>query len=158
MSFLANLPVAAAMLFGAPVPPADEVNVSTGGTHAGPGLAAHGYDVVAYFSKGSPAVGSDTFALAHDGGTYRFASEANLDAFKASPDKYRPAYGGFCAYGTALGKKLDGDPRQWRIVDGKLYFNLNADIAAEWAKDIAGNIDKADSNWSRIRGIATAKL
>ena len=137
---------------------ADETNVSTGGTLAGPGLAAHGYDIVAFFADGSPIVGSDKFALAHKGGTYRFAGQANLDSFKASPDKYLPAYGGFCAYGTALGKKLDGDPRVWKIVDGKLYFNLNPDIAVAWAKDIAGNIAKADGNWSRIRGIASAKL
>jgi YHS domain-containing protein len=137
---------------------ADETNVSTGGTLAGPGLAAHGYDVVAFFADGSPTVGSDKFALAHKGGTYRFASQANLDAFKASPDKYLPAYGGFCAYGTALGKKLDGDPRVWKIVDGTLYFNLNPDIAVAWAKDIPGNIAKANANWSRIRGIGAAKL
>ena len=136
----------------------DELNVSTGGTLSGPGLAAHGYDVAAYFTNGSPALGSDKFAVAHKGGTYRFANQANLDAFKASPDKYLPAYGGFCAYGTALGKKLDGDPRVWKIVDGKLYLNLNADIAAVWGKDIPSNIAKADGNWRRVRGIAVAKL
>jgi hypothetical protein len=27
-----------------------------------------------------------------------------------------------------------------------------------WTKDIPGNIAKADGNWSRIRGIASAKL
>ena len=149
MSFLSNRTAAAAT---------DELNVSTGGTLAGPGLAAHGYDVVAFFAKASPSLGSDKFALAHAGGTYRFASEANLEAFKASPEKYLPAYGGFCAYGTALGKKLDGDPREWRIVDGKLYFNLNADIAEVWAKDVPGNIGKADANWRRIRTIAAGKL
>jgi YHS domain-containing protein len=70
---------------------ADETNVSTGGTLAGPGLAAHGYDVVAFFADGSPTVGSDKFALAHKGGTYRFASQTNLDAFKADADKYLAA-------------------------------------------------------------------
>ena len=158
VSILSNLPIAAAALFGAPDASADEINVSTGATLAGPGLAVHGYDVVAYFAKGSPAVGSDKFAVAHNGGTYRFASEANLDAFKANPDRYLPAYGGFCAYGAALAKKFDGDPRQWRIVDGRLYFNLNADIAAEWGEDIPGNIAKADGNWRRIRTIAARKL
>ncbi|MEX1059905.1 MAG: YHS domain-containing (seleno)protein [Methyloceanibacter sp.] len=136
----------------------DEINVSKGGTLAGPGLAAHGYDVVAFFTEGKPAFGSDAYALAHGGGTYRFASRASFDAFKANPAKYEPAYGGFCAYGTALGKKFDGDPRFWKIVDGKLYLNLNGDIQAEWSKDIAGNIAKADKNWGRIHGVAVAKL
>jgi YHS domain-containing protein len=143
--------------FLAPVSPvdfaqgADEVNVSKGGTLAGPGLAAHGYDVVALFTEGSPTIGSDAYAIAYGGGTYRFASQANLDAFKANPSKYEPAYGGFCAYGVALGKKFDGDPRFWKIVDGRLYLNLNGNIQSEWSKDVASNIAKADTNWGRIR-------
>lgn len=137
---------------------ADEVNVSKGATLAGPGLAAHGYDVVAYFTEGKPLIGSDAHAVAHEGGTYRFVSQANLDAFKANPGRYEPAYGGSCAYGVALGKKFDGDPRYWKIVDGRLYLNLNSDIQAEWSKNIAGNVTKADTNWGRIRGITAARL
>jgi hypothetical protein len=137
---------------------ADEINVSKGGTLAGPGLAAHGYDVVAFFTEGKPTIGSDAHALAHDGGTYRFASQANLDTFKAHLSRYEPAYGGFCAYGTVLGKKFDGDLRFWKIVDGRLYLNLNGDIQAGWSKDIASNITKADSNWQRIRTVAVDRL
>jgi hypothetical protein len=136
----------------------DEINVSKGATLAGPGLAAHGYDVVAFFTEAKPVFGGDAHAAIHRGATYRFASKANLEAFTANSAKYAPAYGGFCAYGAALGKKFDGDPRFWKIVDGKLYFNLNGDIQVEWSKDIAGNIAKADTNWGRIHGVAVAKL
>ena len=125
--------------------------MSKGATLAGPGLAAHGYDVVAFFTDGKAEIGSDKYAVAHAGGTYRFVSQAHLDAFKADPGEYVPAYGGFCAYGVALGKKFDGDPRYWKIVDGKLYLNLNGDIQAEWSKDIPGNLAKAETNWRRIR-------
>ena len=68
------------------------------------------------------------------------------------------AYVGFCASGTALGKKFDGDPRFWKIGDGRLYLNLNGDIQAESSKDIAGNIAKADSNWQPIRTVAADRL
>jgi YHS domain-containing protein len=152
------LPLLAAMAPTASARAADEINVSKGATLAGPGLAAHGYDVVAFFMEGKPIIGSDAHALAHDGGTYRFASQANLDTFKANHSRYEPAYGGFCAYGTALGKKFDGDPCFWKIVDGRLYLNLNGDIQAQWSKDIAGNITKADSYWQRIRTVAVDKL
>ena len=37
----------------------DEVNVSKGGTLSDPGLAVHGYDVVAFFTQGQPVLGSD---------------------------------------------------------------------------------------------------
>lgn len=135
----------------------EEQNTSRGATLAGPGLAAHGYDVVSYFS-GQPVVGTDAFAIAHNGATYRFASQANLDAFKAEPSKYEPAFGGYCAYGVALGKKFDGDPRFWKVVDGKLYLNLNSDIQTKWSEDVAGNIKKADTNWGKIKSVAVDKL
>ena len=75
----ARLALVCALAFGlslgavASASAADEVNVSTGATLAGPGLAVHGYDVVTFFS-GTPAVGSDKFAFAHNGATYRFVS------------------------------------------------------------------------------------
>jgi hypothetical protein len=135
----------------------DEQNVSKGATLAGPGLAAHGYDVVS-FHGGLPAVGSDKFVVAHDGATYRFSSQANLDTFKANPAKYEPAFGGYCAFGAALGKKFDGDPRYYKVVDGKLYLNLNGDIQAKWNEDIPGNLKKANANWLKIRSTAVDKL
>lgn len=135
----------------------DDRNVSRGATLAGPGLAAHGYDVVSFF-RGTPAVGNDKFALAHEGATYRFTSEDNLNAFKVDPASYEPAYGGFCAFGTVLGKKFDGDPRYSKIVDGRLYLNLNGDIQAKWSEDIGGNIAKADANWVKLKSVAVEKL
>ena len=115
-----TLPLLAALTPVGAAAAEDELNVSKGATLSGPGLAVHGYDVVAFFTEAKPVFGTDAHAFAHNGGTYRFASQANLDAFKANPSKYEPAYGGFCAYGAALGKKFDGDPRFWKIVDGKL--------------------------------------
>jgi hypothetical protein len=135
----------------------DEQNVSRGATLAGPGLAAHGYDVLS-FQAGQPTLGSDKFAVAHDGATYRFVSQANLDAFKANPAKYEPAFGGYCAFGAALGKKFDGDPRYYKVVDGKLYLNLNSDIQAKWNEDVEGNLKKANANWVKIKSTAVDKL
>lgn len=155
---LAPLFAVVAIASASPALAVDEVNVSTGATIAGPGLAVHGYDVVAYFRGDGPTVGSDAHATAYKGGTYRFKDQANLAAFKAEPDKYAPAYGGFCAYGVAVGKKFDGDPHFWKIVDGKLYLNLNADIQSTWAKDVPGNIAKAETNWTDIRSTAVSKL
>jgi YHS domain-containing protein len=136
---------------------AEEVNVTTGETVAGPGLAVHGYDVVSFFS-GAPEVGTDRFSYKHDGATYYFVSKANLDAFKANPTKYEPRYGGFCAYGVAEGKKFDGDPRYWTVVDGKLYLNLDQDIQAKWTRDIPRFVNKADGNWTKIRTVPAVKL
>jgi len=56
---------------------ADELNVSKGATLAGPGLAAHGYDVVSFFTDAKAEIGSDKYAVAHAGGTYRFVKQAH---------------------------------------------------------------------------------
>ncbi|MBX9900253.1 MAG: YHS domain protein [Burkholderiaceae bacterium] len=135
----------------------DTLNISKGGTLAGPGRAAHGYDVVSLFTN-TKLVGSDAFAIAHEGATYRFASEENLRAFEASPGKYMPQFGGFCAFGVTISKKLDGDPLFSKVVDGKLYFNLNADILAAFEGDVAGNIAKAEGIWTTIQSTAVSAL
>lgn len=131
-----------------------EVNTATGAVlvagKPAPGLAVHGFDVVSYFSKGKPLQGNAKFAVVHKDATYRFASQDNLETFKANPAKYEPAYGGYCAYGVAVGAKFDGDPRFWKIVDGKLYLNLSRDIQQAWNKDIPGNIKKAEANWPKL--------
>ncbi len=135
----------------------DEVNVASGGTLQGPGVAVHGYDVVSYHS-GTPVAGNAQYSMAYEGGTYRFANAENLKTFKADPAKYIPAYGGYCAFGVALGKKFDGNPKNWKIVDGRLYLNLNDDIQEKWAADISGNLKKSETRWSKIRSVAAGKL
>lgn len=122
------------------------------------GLAVHGYDVVAYQTVGKPTKGDAKFATTQSKATYRFASQANLDLFKANPAKYEPAYGGFCAFGVSVGAKFDGDPTLWKVVEGKLYLNLDAGIQQMWLKDIPGNIAKAEVNWRRIKDKSPLEL
>ena len=134
------------------------VNTSTGMTLASAPLAMHGYDAVAYFTEGRARVGKATFTAVHDGAAYRFVSEANKERFEKSPQRYAPQYGGYCAFGVSVGAKFDGDPRLFRIVGGKLYFNLNPEIQSQWIEDIPGNIKKADRNWKQIRNKAVSEL
>lgn len=121
-------------------------------------LILRGYDAVAYHTQGKALKGTTEFSAMHNGATYHFASAANRDAFKANPAKYEPAYGGFCAMGVALEKKLDGDPELFKVVDGKLYLNVNADVVKVWSKDIPGNIGKAEMNWPAIKDKTPASL
>lgn len=137
---------------------ANDVNTSTGMTLAGGPLAMHGFDPVAYFTQGQPRVGKAVFSSKYGEGVYRFISEENKKKFAAAPQRYAPQYGGYCAYGTALGAKFDGDPRLFTIVNGKLYFNLNPEIQQKWKEDIPGNIAKANRHWTRIRDKAPVDL
>lgn len=137
---------------------ADEQNVTTAIVATGKPLAIHGYDPVAYFTVGTPTRGSAKFAFVQGEVTYYFASQANLDAFKADPVKYEPAYGGFCAFGASVGKKFDGDPRIFTIKDGRLFLNLNEDIAQKFNADVDGAVKKADEQWKRIKSAPVRSL
>lgn len=115
-----------------------------------PGVAANGFDVVAYFETRRPERGSPGFTHVWKGATWRFATAARRDAFAAQPERYAPAYGGHCSWAASQGYKASGDPRHWRIVDGRLFLNYNADVHARWQKDIQGFVRAADGNWPRI--------
>ena len=115
------------------------------------GAAADGYDVVAYFTLMKPVVGDATMVAQHNGATYRFSSRENLDAFTANPEKYAPQYGGHCAFAASFGKKAPGDPNQWKVVDGKLYLNVNANVQKKWDADVPGFIARADEQWPKVK-------
>ncbi len=122
------------------------------------GLAMQGYDPVAYFNAGEPTKGSYKITTLHNDATYRFSSEENKVAFEKNPEAYLPAYGGYCAFGTAMGFKFDGDPNHWKIVDNVLYLNLSEDIQERWEGDIPGFIEQAEVNWDTIEDKDPAAL
>jgi len=120
--------------------------------------SVQGYDVVSYHTDKRPQRGNGNYTATHDGATYQFSNKANMETFKANPAKYVPAYNGYCAYGVSIGKKFIGDPEVWRIVDGKLYLNLDNGIAVEWLKDVPGRIKTADAQWGEIKNANPASL
>lgn len=122
------------------------------------GLALQGYDPVAYFTVGEPTRGNWTITTIYNDATYRFANEENKAAFEANPEAYVPEYGGYCAFGAAMGFKFDGDPNYWTIVDGELYLNISQDIQERWVTDIPGFIQQADANWTDIKDADPASL
>jgi YHS domain-containing protein len=157
-SLIAAFAVMASLFTASVAVAGTETNVSSGLTAKGPGLAVHGYDVVAYFTDARPTRGRAKYSIVYKDATYRFASEAHLDAFEDDPENFLPQYGGYCAYGVAVGAKFDGDPHLWRIVDGKLYLNLNEEVQATWQKRISRYIKKGDRNWPRIAGKTPEEL
>ncbi|MCA9421273.1 MAG: YHS domain protein [Nitrospira sp.] len=125
-------------------------------THSTPGLS--GYDPVAYFTEGKPMKGSGYHVAEHLGVTYAFATKEHKRLFEENPEKYVPAYGGYCAYGVAVGKKFVSDPEAWKIVEGRLYLNLDRDIQSKWAKDIPGYLKKSEVKWQDIKDKAASAL
>ena len=143
MKFLKNLVLMAALVL---IP-----SLATAATMPQSMVAVQGYDVVTYQTDGKPQQGNGNHLTTHHGVTYIFVNEANKKMFESNPNKYLPAYGGYCAYGVAVGKKFVGDPEIWEVVDGQLYLNLDNKIKGIWVKDISGHIKTADKNWKKIQ-------
>ncbi len=88
------------------------------------GVALDGYCPVAYFAVNKPVRGKKEHSSTHDGITYYLVSADAKAAFDKDPDKYVPAYGGWCAYGMSVEDKFPVDPRNFKIVDGRLMVFL----------------------------------
>ncbi len=113
--------------------------------------ALRGYDPVSYHTIGTPAMGNGNYVSQYEGQHYLFINKENKKIFDNNPNKYAPAYGGWCAFGVSVNKKFHADPHVWEIVDGKLYVNLDNKIKGMWIQDIPGNIKKANKAWSKIK-------
>lgn len=118
------------------------------------GLAIEGYDPVAYFTTGKPIEGKKIISTTNSGVTYYFSSTENMNIFKVEPDKYKPQYGGWCAYAMgASGEKVEIDPETFKIIDGKLYLFYNKyfnNTLKSWNKDETNLKKKADLNWMKL--------
>lgn len=115
-------------------------------------IAIEGYDPVSYFNN-KPLEGKTTLQFPYKGVTYLFANTGNLSKFKASPEKYEPAYGGWCAYAMGeSGEKVKIDPETYKILDGKLYLFYNFwgnNTLSDWNKNETGLKKKGDQNWEK---------
>ena len=118
------------------------------------GVALEGYDPVAYFKQAKATEGKKEFETTVDGVKYLFSSAQNAMLFKADPAKYRPQYGGWCAYAMgATGEKVEIDPETFKIIDGKLYLFYNRffnNTLKSWNKDEVTLKQKADVNWQKF--------
>lgn len=116
-------------------------------------IAIEGYDPVSYFDN-KPLEGKNELKITIKGVTYLFANAANLAKFKVNPDKYEPAYGGWCAYAMGeTGEKVKVDPETFKIVDGKLnlFYNFwGNNTLMDWNKNEAILKAKADQNWKKF--------
>jgi len=136
----------------------DEYNVPSGTTVDGHGVALRANDVVALATGLGIVPGRARYTHVHDGVAYYFASREAMEEFVADPDQYLPQFGGFCAFGVAKGKKLDGSPRFADVVDGKLYLFLNAEVFRLYEQDKAGTLATAAENWPGMRHVAVAQV
>ncbi len=114
------------------------------------GIAINGYDTVAYFTDNKAVKGSEAHAYSWMGAKWQFASQQHLELFKATPEKFAPQYGGYCAYGVSQGYLVSIEPEQFTILDGKLYLNYDGSVQKKWTKDPLGYNKVSDAKFSEL--------
>jgi YHS domain-containing protein len=106
-----------------------------------------GHDVVSYFTQGRHAQGTARFKSRHEGVDFYFSSAEHKALFDATPARYVPQFGGFCANGIVYAIPWGGDADTWLIDDGKLYIFGGAGSRAAFELDRKANLALAHKYW-----------
>ena len=122
------------------------------------GLALQGYDPISYLEKDGPKEGKKEHTLLYRGITYRFFSAENKAKFEADPAKYEPPYGGWCAWSVIDGDKVEIDPLNFEVIDGKVYLFYKGwlgNAKKKWDEKLKAEGSKktvasADSGWKKL--------
>jgi YHS domain-containing protein len=115
------------------------------------GVAIAGYDPVAFFTDAKPVKGDPKINATYDGAKFYFASREHRTLFRKNPSKYAPAFGGYCANALAKKKKIPGDPNYWQVIQGRLVLCSSAKAKAEFDRNPAANLKKAEENWPLVQ-------
>ena len=115
-----------------------------------------GYDVVSYFKNKKILKGNKKFETVFDDIKLKFSSQENLNLFLATPKKYFPQYGGYCAYAVAKKNiKMESDVETFEIRDGKLYLFYNSWLSnklEDWQQENTTElIKKVNKNWNKLK-------
>jgi len=126
------------------------------------GVGIDGYSPVSYFTEGKPQKGDPAFSFEHDGVTYHFTSQEQIELFESDPDRYLPAHGGWCTLMMGgSGRRTPADAENFVIVDDRLMLFWSGDQEntrglglVNWGRKTEGDPDKereyiarADKQW-----------
>jgi len=120
------------------------------------GVAIGGHDTVAYHQQVPPSheatEGDDDFVVEWKDAEWHFATREDRDAFAADPERYAPAYNGFCANALSLGRgTVRTDGTHWQIYGDQLFLFYNADGRERWVEgDWQAFKAEADRAWQEV--------
>lgn len=115
------------------------------------GKAIGGYDVVDFHLNQKAQLGDSSYQYRWNAANWYFSSAKNRDLFMATPEKFAPAFGGYCAYGLSQGHKAPTQVETWTVINNTLYFNYNLKVKERWIKQTDSLIAKGQVNWVLIK-------
>lgn len=121
-------------------------------------IALQGFSPVSYIDLGIAQQGKKEFKSVYQEVAYYFTDADQKAKFEKNPEKYLPAYGGYCAFGVYVGAKFRVNPYKFKVIDDKLYlflYDLEVDAQQLWndGKD-SERVKKADANWKELKNKA----
>lgn len=121
------------------------------------GVAIRGYDPVAYFTMDAAVEGVPSISAEHDGVTYYFSSEEHRELFESNPERYVPAYGGWCAWAASRNELADIDPEAFVVHNDRLFLNYSGFLNTRFRLRLDHNIELADEFWPQLADEAAAR-
>lgn len=113
-------------------------------------IALQGYDPVAFHTAGKALKGNPGILAESSGYKLAFVSEENKALFEKQPEKYLPAFGGYCAFGVSIGVLFPVEIDTWEIVDGRLVLQYTNEVKQMFEEKKAENLRKAEENWAKM--------
>ena len=115
-------------------------------------LGLGGYSPVSYIEHRKAEAGSPRYSYEHGGVTYFFTSNNQIRTFQKDPERYIPAFGGYCAFGCSVDSKFIPDPTSFKIINGRTHLflkNDEVDARKLWDDADAGEVlAKANHFWA----------
>lgn len=109
-----------------------------------------GNDLVSYFD-GKAESGVEKYTTEYEGIVLRFKNYENLSTFNKDPEKYLPAYGGWCATAVTQGILTEPDYSMFKIQEGQLlFFEVKAfyNGKTQWEKNPEANQAVANKKYA----------
>jgi YHS domain-containing protein len=110
---------------------------------AGDGPVLKGYDAAGYHADGKARSGKADRPVKWDGGTFRFATKAAADRFRANPARLAPRFGGDCTGGLSQAHVVHANLKLFRVYNGNLYVFASPAGPRRFDKDPEGVIAAA---------------
>ena len=115
------------------------------------GVILQGHDPVS-LREGKDTKGSATYSSTYKGAIYHFVSAENKKKFDRTPDQFEPLFGGYCAYGVAVGHLAPIELWTYDTTFQKLnVYQHNQKAVNGWKQDVPGNFEKANAEWAKFQ-------
>lgn len=111
-------------------------------------IAMEGYDPVGYFTEGEAIRGDKAFMVEYQGAMFLFATAEHRDLFAADPERYAPAYGGYCTKTIAAGALTPASPLNWTIHGDRLFLTRSPAANEAFRAEREDIITAGDRYWA----------